>query len=71
MIYYFKGKSSRKRFHDFNNGIKPLKKIRSGEVKLEEAKRLQEVFKSNLNETSKGRSKSEEQQSALKSIKLL
>ena len=40
-------------------------------MKLEEAKRLQEVFKSNLNETSKGRSKSEEQQSALKSIKLL
>ena len=71
MIYYFKGESSRKRFHEFNNGIKLLKKKRSGEMKLEEAKRLQEVFKSNLNEISKGRSTSEEQQSALKSIKLL
>ena len=35
-------------------------------MKLEEAKKLQNVFKSNLNEISKGRYKSEEQHSALK-----
>ena len=40
-------------------------------MKLEEAKKLQNVFKSNLNEISKGRYKSEEQESALENIKLL
>ena len=39
-------------------------------MKLEEAKKLQNGFKSNLNEISKGRSKSEEQESAVKNIKL-
>ena len=39
-------------------------------MKLEEAKKLQNVFKSNLNEISKGRYKSEEQESAVKNIKL-
>ena len=40
-------------------------------MKLEEVKKLQNVFKSNLNEVSKGRNKSEEQKMALENIKLL
>ena len=40
-------------------------------MKLEEAKKLHNVFKSNLNKISKGRYKSEKQKSALKNIKLL
>ena len=40
-------------------------------MKLEDAKELQNIFKSNLNEISKGRFKSEEQKSALVNIKLL
>ena len=59
LIYYFKGNTDRKRFDDFNNSIELLKK-NSGEIKLEEAKKLQNVFKSNLNEISRGRYKSEE-----------
>ena len=39
-------------------------------MKLEEAKKLQNVFKSNLNETSRERNKSEEK-SALGNIKLI
>ena len=35
-------------------------------MKLKKAKKLQNVFKSNLNEISKGKYKSEEQESALK-----
>ena len=40
-------------------------------MKLEEAKKLHNVFKSNLNKISEGRYKSEKQESALKNIKLL
>ena len=40
-------------------------------MKLEEAKKLQNVFKSNLNEISSGRYKSEEHKTALDNIKLL
>ena len=43
----------------------------SGEIKLEEAKKLQGVFKSNLNEISRARNKSEEEKSAIENIKLL
>ena len=39
-------------------------------MKLEDAKELQNIFKSNLNEISKGRFKSEEQKSALENITL-
>ena len=35
-----------------------FKKKKSGEMKLEEAKKLQNVFKSNLNEISRGGDKS-------------
>ena len=40
-------------------------------MKLEEAKKLQDVFKSNLNEKSRERYKSEEEKCALENIKLL
>ena len=40
-------------------------------MKLEEAKKLQYVFKSNLNQISRERNKSEEQKMALGNIKLL
>ena len=40
-------------------------------MKLEDAKELQNIFKSNLNEISKGIFKSKEQKSALENIKLL
>ena len=40
-------------------------------MKLEEAKKLQNVFKSNLNEISTERHKSKEGKSALENIKLL
>ena len=40
-------------------------------IKLEDAKELKNIFKTNLNEISKGRFKSEEQESALGNIKLL
>ena len=39
-------------------------------MKLEEAKKLQNVFKSNQNEISRGRNKSEKQKMALENIKL-
>ena len=68
--YYFKRYTTRKRFDDFNNAIELFRNIQSGEMKLEEAKTMQYVFKSNLNERSRGRNKSEEQKMALQNIKL-
>ena len=41
-IYYFKSNTSRKEFDDFNNGIELFKKIKSGEIKLEKAKKSAE-----------------------------
>ena len=40
-------------------------------MKLEEVKKLPNVFKSNLNEISRAKNKSEEQKMALEDIKLL
>ena len=40
-------------------------------MKLEDGKELQNIFKINMNEISKGRFKSEEQKSALENIKLI
>ena len=40
-------------------------------MKLEEANKLQNLFKSNLNEISRGRNKSEEQKMSLEKIKFL
>ena len=45
--------------------------MQSGEMKLEDAKELQNIFKSNLNEILKGKFKSKEQESALEIIRLL
>ena len=50
LIYYFKGNTARRRFDDFNNDIELFEKVKSGKIKLKEAKKLQNVFKSNLNE---------------------
>ena len=54
-----------------NNGIELFRKIQSGEMKLEDTKELQNIFKSNLNEISRRRFKSKEQKSALENIKLI
>ena len=71
LIYHFMGDTASKKFDGFKNRIKLFEKLKSGDMKLEEAKKMQNVFKSNLNEISKGRYKSEEQKSALQNLKLL
>ena len=67
-MYYFKGNTARKRFDDFNNGIELFRTIQPDEIKLEETKKLQNVFKSNLNKISRGRNKSKQQKSASENI---
>ena len=57
LTYYLKNDTAKKAFYDFNNDIELLKKIQSDEMKLEETKKQQNVFKSNLNEISRGRFK--------------
>ena len=42
LIYYFKGNIARKRFYGFNNGRELFKKIKYGEMRLEEAKKTQQ-----------------------------
>ena len=70
-LIYFKNNTAAKDFNDFENGIELFRKIKSGEMMLENRKELQNIFKINLNKISKGRLKSEEQKSALENIKLL
>ena len=56
LIYYLTGNTVRKRFDDFNNGVDFFRKMQYGEcnmVKLEDPKKLRNLFKSNLNEISK------------------
>ena len=48
-----------------------FRKIKPGEMKLEDAKEMQDIFKTHMNEISKGRFKSEGQKSALENFKLL
>ena len=48
-----------------------IRKIKSDEMKLEEIKKLRNIFKSNLNEISIGRFKLKEEKGAVESIKLL
>ena len=55
LIIYLKSNTSRKRFDDFNNVIELVKAIKSGEKKLEEAKELQNLFKSNRKKISRKR----------------
>ena len=54
-IYYFKDSIARNRFDDFNDSMKLFGKVRSGQMKLEKAKKLQNVFISKMNEISKGK----------------
>ena len=61
----------KKRFDDFKNSIEHFTKIQSGEIKLEETKKHQNIFKSNISKISRGSFKSEEQKMALKNIELL
>ena len=69
LTYYFTGNKARKTFDDFNNEKELFRKIQSGEIKLEESKKLQHIFKSNLNKILRGRFKSNEQKSASKNTK--
>ena len=48
-----------KTFGDFGNCIELYTKIQSGKKKLEDTKKLQNIFESNVNEISIGRYKSE------------
>ena len=65
--YYFEGNTFRKRY-DYKDFIELLK--RSGEMKLEERKEQENLFKSNLNQISRGRFKSKEQKSPSENIEL-
>ena len=71
MIYYYRGTNARKRFADFKNGIRLFEKRAFGEMKLQEAEKQRNVFKSNLNKTIRDRDKCEEQKSVLSNIKWL
>ena len=62
------GNTIKRCFDDSNNGINIFRKIQSGETKLEDAKKLLNIFKSNLNKISRGRFKLGEQKMALKKI---
>ena len=57
--------------NDFEDGIEIFRKIKSDEIKSEDAKELKNTFKINLNEISKGIFKSKEQKSSLENIKFL
>ena len=48
-----------------------FRKMQSGEMKLEEAKKLQNLCKSNLNDRSREINKTQEQKMTLENIKLL
>ena len=66
LICFFAGNAARERNYNFNNGIEILRKIQSGKKKLQLAKKLGNVFKSNLNKISKERQQVNEQKSTLK-----
>ena len=53
LIYYFKNNTTKKDFNDFENGIELSRKIKSGEMKVEDAKELQNIFNKYLNEYQK------------------
>ena len=69
--YNFKGDSAKKIFDDFDNVVEHFRKIQSGEMKLEDAKELQNIFTSNLKNMPRGRLESKDRQNTLKNIKLL
>ena len=61
LIYYFKNGTVKKFFNDSDNGIELFKEIQSAEMKLEDAKELQNIFTKYQNEISKGRFESKKQ----------
>ena len=63
LIYHFKNNNNNRNFNDFHNGSGLFKKIQPGKMKLKDAEKQQNVFKSNL--------KPKEQKRALENIKLL
>ena len=56
LTFYFKNNTAKK-INDFENDIELFKKMQYKEMKLEDAKELQSIFKSNLNKISEGRFK--------------
>ena len=60
VIYYFKGDTARKKIDNFADEIILFEKAKSGDTKLEETKKLQNVFQSNLNKIFRGKHKSNE-----------
>ena len=56
LIYHFKN-SAKYFLINFDDGIEFFKTIQSGEIKLEDAKELQNILKSNSNEITNGRFK--------------
>ena len=72
LAYCFKGDTTKKRFDDYDDGIELSKKLGSGEIRLEEAKEQENIFKSNFKEiSSQCKFKSEEQNCSLENIKFL
>ena len=60
VIYYFKGDTARKKIDNLADEIILFEKAKSGDMKLEETKNVQNVFKSNLNKIFRGKHKSKE-----------
>ena len=44
LIYYFKGDISKKKSYDFESGVKPFEEMQFGNIRLEQAKKLQNEF---------------------------
>ena len=61
LLYHFKGNTAGKRFDDFNNGMELFSKT---------AKKIKDVFKSDLNKIRKRTNKSEHKRT-LENVKLL
>ena len=67
VIYYLKNNIN-KNFNDFDDGIELVKKIQSGEMKLEDAKELQNIFKYDQNDLNQ---KSKKGQKGIRALKIL
>ena len=55
LIYRYKGNTADAKFDQFDNAFSLLDKIKDGKISLTDAKNEQEEFKSDLNETKKGK----------------
>ena len=60
VIYYFQGNTTRKKIYNFADEIILFEKAKSGDMKLEETKKLLNVIKSNLNKIFRGKHKPKE-----------